>query len=110
MISLLWLYILCGMLLVILSLPLIVEKVRPNSYYGFRVSKTLDDPAVWYAVNKYAGKRLLWMGIIYVLTAVGLYRIPNLSVNAYALSCLVVFVFAFTVAMIQSMRYMKTMA
>jgi hypothetical protein len=109
-ISLLWLYILCGMLLVILSLPLIAEKVRPNPYYGFRFLKTLDDPAVWYEVNKYAGKRLLWIGIIYVLTAVGLYRIPNLSVDSYALSCLVVFIFAFTVAMIQSMRYMKTMA
>lgn len=106
---LLLLYVLCGMLLVILSIPLIAEKVPPNPYYGFRVSQTLDDPKAWYAVNKYAGKRLFWTGVIYVITAIGLYLIPNLSVDAYALTCLAIFVFAFTVAMIQSMRYMKTM-
>jgi len=97
------------MLLVILSLPLIAEKVRPNPYYGFRVSQTIDDPTVWYAVNKYAGKRLFWTGIIYVLSAIGLSLIPNLSVDAYALTCLAIFVFAFTVAMIQSIRFMNTM-
>ena len=53
---LLILYIISGTLLIALSLPLLFEKVPPNPLYGFRVSQTLDNREVWYAVNKYAAK------------------------------------------------------
>jgi hypothetical protein len=49
--SLLLLYFCGGILLILISIPLLLEKVRPNPVYGFRIQATLNDPTVWYAVN-----------------------------------------------------------
>ena len=38
-----------------LSVPLILEKVPPNNTYGFRTSKTLSAPEIWYPANRVAG-------------------------------------------------------
>ena len=61
MITLLVLYLVTGLLLVGLSLPLIYRKVPPNYWYGFRVRATLENEEVWYPANEYAGKRLFWV-------------------------------------------------
>ena len=79
MATLLALYVGAGLLLIGLSVPLIRHKVRPNGWYGFRVRQTPADPEVWYAANAYAGKHLLGVGVVTVLTAVGLYRVPGIN-------------------------------
>ena len=106
--SLLFLYFCGGILLVLISIPLLLEKVRPNPVYGFRIQATLNDPAVWYAVNKYFAKRLLVVGVVVCMTALAFYRVPEITVDGYALAMLAVFVVAFFVAMIQSWKYMKS--
>jgi uncharacterized membrane protein len=106
---LLILYLASGTLLVLLSLPLLFEKIRPNPLYGFRVPQTLDTPEVWYTVNKHAAKWLIFAGASFVLTSIILYFIPSIGVDAYALGCLAVFVIVFTVAITQSVRYMRTL-
>ena len=106
---LLILYIAAGTLLVLLSLPLLFELIRPNPLYGFRVSQTLDNREVWYAVNKYAAKRLILAGTSFVIASILLYFIPGISVDAYALGCLAVFAMVFTVAIFQSVRYMRSL-
>ena len=110
MTTILVLYVVGGLLLTGLSIPLILEKVKPNALYGFRVQQTLDDPQVWYAVNKYSGKRLLTAGIITVVAAVGFYLIPGISVDAYALACLGVTGTVLTIGIVQSFRYLKKVA
>ena len=47
------LFVCSGCLLAALSIPLIMGKIGPNPWYGFRVKCTLSDPVVWYAVNVY---------------------------------------------------------
>ena len=106
--TLLYLYITSGILLTVISLPLIVRKIKPNPFYGFRIQQTLDDPEIWYATNQYFAKRLLVVGLVQTLASVGFYTIPNISVDAYALLCLGVFVVTFAIAMAQSWRYMKS--
>jgi len=44
-------YFTSGILLAAISIPLILRKIKPNGLYGFRVKQTLEDPALWYAVN-----------------------------------------------------------
>jgi len=98
-----------GLLLALISLPLIAGKVKPNPYYGFRVPQTLDNPEIWYATNKFFAKRQLVVALIMVIAAAGLYFWPNITVDAYALSVLAVFVIAFSIAFIQGWGYMKTL-
>ena len=59
-------FVLIGALMIALAIPLIQGKVKPNSWYGFRITRTLSDPDIWYAVNAYAGKGLLAYGAIII--------------------------------------------
>lgn len=61
-------YSLAGLLFVVVSLPLILERVGPNRWYGLRVEKTLADERIWYAANKVLGYDLLVAGAVIFLT------------------------------------------
>lgn len=98
-----------GLLLALISIPLIAGKVKPNPYYGFRVPSTLNNLETWYAVNNYFAKRQFLVALIEVIAATGLYFWPNITVDEYALSVLAVFIIAFSIAFIQGWRYMKTL-
>jgi hypothetical protein len=50
--------IICAVLAVI-SIPLALRWIRPNSFYGFRTPATLSDPDIWYPANAFAGWALL---------------------------------------------------
>jgi hypothetical protein len=106
MATLLVLYVAAGLLLIGLAVPLIWRKVRPNAWYGFRVRQTLTDSDIWYAANAYAGKYLLGVGVITVVTAIGLYRVPGITLDAYALACAGIILAALAVCVIQCFRYL----
>jgi uncharacterized membrane protein len=46
------------------ALPLAMQKVPPNWWYGFRTRKTLSDSTIWYRANYLGGLDLLYSGII----------------------------------------------
>ena len=46
-------------LLAALSVPLVLHRVEPNWFYGFRTTRTLSSPEVWYPANAFAGRALL---------------------------------------------------
>jgi uncharacterized membrane protein len=51
------------------GVPLALGRVRPNSTYGFRTAKTLSDPAIWYAANRFAGIDLIGVGLVVMISA-----------------------------------------
>ncbi|MBI5935492.1 MAG: SdpI family protein [Chloroflexi bacterium] len=108
--TLLLMYVIGGTILALISLPLVAEKIKPNPFYGFRVPATMDNPDLWYTVNKFFGKRLLAVALEHILATVGLFFWPNISVDAYALSVLGVFVIVFGIAMIRSWKYLKSLS
>jgi hypothetical protein len=105
---LLILFVCSGLVLVGLSIPLIMGKIAPNPWYGFRVKRTLSDPAVWYAVNAYSAKWLLAVGIVNVVAAVVLYFVPGIDVAVYASSCGVIAVAGLIVGLIQSFWFLRS--
>jgi uncharacterized membrane protein len=106
MIAMLALYSLGGLIIAGISVPLILYKIPPNSFFGFRNQSTRDNPRLWYKINAYAGKRLLVTGLG---TAVGSNILYYLSASPeeYALSCLGVFLALFLWTMITSFLYMR---
>ena len=106
---LLILFVCSGLILVGLSIPLIMGKIGPNPWYGFRVRRTLSDPAVWYAVNAYSAKRLLAVGIVNIVSAVVLYFVPEIDVAVYASSCGAIAVAGLVVALIQSIGFLQSL-
>jgi uncharacterized membrane protein len=101
------LYLVSGSLLILLSIPLVLRKIPPNPIYGFRVRWTMEDPELWYSVNAFAGKWLSVVGIFSILGAVGLSLIPGIPLILYAFVCLAIFVFTFTLALVQSARFLR---
>jgi len=106
-VSLLVLYVVSGILLILLAIPLIRKKIKPNGLYGFRVKQTMSDPELWYAVNCYSGKWLLFCGVVIVFSSIFFYLIPGISVDAYALICLAVFILVFAISLGKSWQFMK---
>ena len=49
-------FIFVGMLEIIMGIPLLLEKIKPNALYGFRTPKTRSSDEIWYKVNKYVGR------------------------------------------------------
>ena len=107
MILLLVMYIVSGLLLTGLAVPLMCRKIPPNHWYGFRVRKTLENEAVWYAVNEFSAKRLLWVGVVTVAAAIGLFFMTT-SVDVYATAVATVVLVSLAVSLIQSLRFLRT--
>jgi uncharacterized membrane protein len=89
---------------------LLWEKVPPNGLYGFRVKATLENAQIWYAANKFAAKRLLVAGAVFMVAAVVLYFIPGIGVDTYSLGSLFLFAVPFVIGLVQSLRYVKALA
>ncbi len=96
-----------GVLLLILSIPLILGRVKPNSIYGFRTSRTLGDPDLWYPVNRYSGFWLLAAGLGEILASLGLVGNPGLGLDAYAISVLIVFLILFCTGLAMTIRFKR---
>ena len=78
-------YVLLGLLLVGLSVPLMRGKVKPNPWYGFRIHLTLDNPDLWYPANAWAGRRLLAVGVGMTVGACLSFLIPDVWLPTYFL-------------------------
>jgi uncharacterized membrane protein len=61
-------FLVTGLMEIIISIPLILEKIQPNYIYGFRVKKTLSNKEIWYKANKY-----IRSGIIVVIGSIGFF-------------------------------------
>jgi len=105
--ELLVMFLISGVILVAVSIPMILGKVAPNAIYGFRVPDTMNDPRTWYAVNTYSGKWLLVTGLIFMATCILAYIIPGISVDNYSLICMAGFFIPMTIGFIKSWKYMK---
>ena len=51
-------------LVIVISIPLILQKVGPNSLYGFRTTKTLSNDEMWYKANKFGGWTMAVAGLV----------------------------------------------
>ncbi len=58
-----------GLLIVLLAIPMILGKVRPNRLYGFRTRKTLSDPEIWFPANRAAGFAMVVAGLAMMIAA-----------------------------------------
>jgi hypothetical protein len=62
--------IFCGILFIMISLPLLRGSIPMNRFYGFRISKAFTSDANWYAINKYGAKVLILWSIVMIASGV----------------------------------------
>ena len=104
-------YVLTGVLLIVLAIPLMRGKIKPNGLYGFRVRATLDNSEIWYPVNAWAGKWLLVLGVVNVASAVLIPLIwPTVTLDAYAIIMSVIALGGIIFILIAGMHYANILA
>ena len=64
--TLIIIFVLAGFMEVILGKSMLLGKIKPNWFYGFRTSKTMSNKEIWYKSNKYFGRNLIIIGIILI--------------------------------------------
>ena len=74
-----------ALVLIVICVPMILERVPPNRWYGFRTPRTLSDPNVWYPANRIAGQYLAVAAVLILLTT-GLISLFNKSLSLKAMS------------------------
>jgi len=90
-----------GMIEIILGIPLLFEKIKPNKLYGFRVKKTLSDENIWYKSNRYVGRDFIITGIILVMSSLYLlifqmdFSILELTIISLILTLVPIFLILF---------------
>ena len=63
------------LLVLVLSIPMILDKVTSNGAYGFRTPKTLSSEDVWYPANRAAGWFMLAAAVVSICFNVALWWI-----------------------------------
>lgn len=53
----------CAILCIALARPLVQRKVKPNHYYGIRFAKSFESDELWYQINEFGGRRLIFWSI-----------------------------------------------
>ena len=66
------LFLIVGLLVAGLGVPLWLRRVPPNRLYGVRTASTLADDSHWYAVNASAGRAMVGVGIATAILSVTL--------------------------------------
>jgi len=63
-------FIISGLIFVSTSIPLVLRKIPPNSFYGIKVPKAYESPELWYKLNAKGGRIMIAYGAI--MAAIGL--------------------------------------
>lgn len=85
------LFAVVGLVLIGISIPLILRKVPPNSFYGCRTRKTLSDPKIWYEANHISGRDFCLSGAIVLVAAMLMLLFgQNLNINFAVVTLLIV--------------------
>ena len=69
----------------------------------------MENEEVWYPANEYAGKRLFWVGIGTVVSALVLFLLPIPNVGIYASAVGGIVMVGLVVTLVQSFLYLRTL-
>ncbi len=60
----------CGLLFMLLCIPLMRRTIPMNHVYGFRIPKAFRSDEDWYAINAYGGRALFWWSFALIASGV----------------------------------------
>jgi uncharacterized membrane protein HdeD (DUF308 family) len=103
-------WVVVGLILMAISIPLKNGKVAMNHFYGVRLKKSYSSEKNWYLMNTYGGKQLLnWSSVLVVLGAITFF-IPfngsEILIALFAFLPLIVLVFPICTIV----RYSRTLS
>lgn len=104
-------YACMGLLFVALGYPLVLRRIPPNPFYGFRTPRTMKpgNERIWYEANAYTGRLLQWVGCWITGSTLVLSRVSYFTVDTYAYACLSSTIAGLVVMVVLSFKYLATL-
>lgn len=98
-----------ALIIAVVAVPLILRKIPPNGFYGFRTAKTLGDRTIWFEANAYAGKAMIVAAIAMFSLSWGLIGLAasGMPKNALATFGIIFEIAPMLVATIFAFRYLR---
>ncbi len=53
-----------GNIFILISLPLVKQKVGINTIYGIRIKKAFESEENWYKINRFGGKKIIQWSVV----------------------------------------------
>jgi len=101
-------FIFVGLLEIIMGIPLLLGKIKPNALYGFRTPKTRSSDEIWYKANKYFGRDFLIVGIIITICSLFLLVCESgLSVIELSWIGILILTIPLVAVVVRSLVYLK---
>ena len=98
-------------LIVVLSIPLVMRKVKMNRFYGVRIPKSFSSEANWYAINAYGGRQLILWSLLPLAAGVLCFfvRIDQLNAGLGPVLGGVPVMLACLITVLQVLRFARTL-
>lgn len=69
-------YITSSLIFIAFSFPLLLEKIKMNTYYGIRISKSFESDEAWYKINRYGALQIIVWSVPLFLTGIVFLFLP----------------------------------
>jgi hypothetical protein len=96
-----------GLMMVLISLPLVYRKVPMNQYYGIRIEASFESEQRWYEINAYGGRQMAKWSCLIIATGLLGFFVPSGYFLTYAWASLPVTLVAIFVPTFQVFRWSR---
>ena len=100
-----------AVLIVALSIPLVMRKVKMNRFYGVRIPKSFSSEANWYAINAYGGRQLIAWSLLPLVCGIlcVVFRLDQLNSGLGTVIGAAPILLTCLITLIQVMRFARTL-
>jgi uncharacterized membrane protein len=98
-------YIISGIIVIAVSLPLIKRKIKMNTFYGFRIKAAFESEQLWYDINAYGGRMLIRFGSVILIAGLIGISLPRKFWLIYAFASLAVILVGLFITVFKALRY-----
>lgn len=78
-----------GFILIAVSLPLYLGKIKMNYFYGFRIRKAFESEKNWYLINRYGARALMYWSVVLMAAGIACLSIEPRYVLTIANICFI---------------------
>ncbi|MDX8342376.1 SdpI family protein [Rossellomorea sp. YZS02] len=71
-----------SLLFIGISIPLLLGKIKMNTYYGIRISKSFESDEAWYKVNRYGALQMIVWSVPLFLAGIVFLFLPPFTETA----------------------------
>ncbi len=101
------LFLVSGLLILALSIPLIRRRIPMNHYYGFRVEAAFASKDRWYAINEYSGRVLAKWTVLPILAGFVGFFLPGECFVEYSSAATFLLLCSAAIPLFQTFRWIR---